>query len=55
MGFDATAPPGGSTERHERVFAPGADQMSWEALAALAQDLDGVGAVRFCALVEGEQ
>jgi hypothetical protein len=41
--------------RHERVFAPGADQMSWEALAALAQDLDGVGAVRSCALVEGEQ
>ena len=29
MGFDATVPLGGSTERYQRVFVPGADQVSW--------------------------
>jgi hypothetical protein len=29
MGFDATVPLGGSTERYKRVIVPGADQVSW--------------------------
>jgi 2,5-furandicarboxylate decarboxylase 1 len=29
MGFDATVPLGGATERYQRVFVPGVDQVSW--------------------------